>query len=229
MATSARSDENNSSIQQPTPTSSATTKTEWLSLQCRPCQNRGAESNARAFVMGPTPLSVVVCSNRLPAGSVEEMEQILTHELTHIYDVRHLKLNLLDCHSLAYSEVRAAREAECSPSQSQSSNSNWIFGTTQSPYEQQQQCVQQKAVTATRNLFPHQAQACLDAALQAGALQDLRPFVDATSTAPTASSPTTNTSNDNHNHHNISGGGETATGRNTNKEFQQQQKPTPRQ
>jgi len=206
-------------------------KTEWLSLQCRPCQNRGAESNARAFVMGPTPLSVVVCSNRLPAGSVEEMEQILTHELTHIYDVRHLKLNLLDCHSLAYSEIRAAREAECSPQPSSNSNSsNWIFGTTQSPYEQQQQCVQQKAVTATRNLFPHQAQACLDAALQAGALQDLRPFVDATSTtAPTAGSRTTNTSNDNHNHHNISGGGETATGRNTNKEPQQQQKPTPRQ
>lgn len=61
--------------------------------------------------MGPDPLSIVVRSNRVQNS--QEMEELVLHELIHIYDVRKLQLNLKDCESLAYSEVRAAREAEC--------------------------------------------------------------------------------------------------------------------
>jgi hypothetical protein len=122
---------------------------EWLTLECRPCGDRGPEGGARAYVMGPSPLSVVVCQNRLVhtplapptlaqdgtsgkdggAGAsassssaappplrreqVEEMDEILSHELSHVYDVRNLLLDLRSCENLAYSEVRAARVAEC--------------------------------------------------------------------------------------------------------------------
>jgi Peptidase M76 family len=41
------------------------------------------------------------------------MTEILSHELSHVYDVRKLLLDLRDCENLAYSEVRAARIAEC--------------------------------------------------------------------------------------------------------------------
>ena len=170
---------------------------DWIDMTCRSCSDFGPEANARAFVMGPSPLSIVVCHNRIaspndnnnnniananinrrnqndhhpnqdtgnhihhdnhaflhnhesspspsarPAtyiapiwnpwstrlstanttmntmddnnnNNMKEMDEIITHELIHIYDVRQLQLNLVHCHDLAYSEIRAAREAECS-------------------------------------------------------------------------------------------------------------------
>eukprot|EP00547_Thalassionema_nitzschioides_P010021 CAMPEP_0194224290 /NCGR_PEP_ID=MMETSP0156-20130528/37082_1 /TAXON_ID=33649 /ORGANISM="Thalassionema nitzschioides, Strain L26-B" /LENGTH=173 /DNA_ID=CAMNT_0038955763 /DNA_START=203 /DNA_END=721 /DNA_ORIENTATION=- len=91
-------------------------KLEPLKIECRPCADTGPERGARAFVMGPTPLSIVLCSNRLSLDSKDEMEQVLVHELMHVYDVRVNKLDLRTCENLAYSEVRAAREAECQKS-----------------------------------------------------------------------------------------------------------------
>lgn len=134
-----------------------------MQLSCKPCANVGPEGGARAFVMGPTPLSIVVCSNRLQrtnsrAAQIAEMQEILTHELVHVYDVRELQLDLRDCENLAYSEVRAAREAECA--------SAW--------YPYQRTCVRSKALTATNNLFAS-ADACLRKVFDA-AMNDTRPF-----------------------------------------------------
>ena len=124
---------------------SAVRQKETLSIACRPCSDSGVESGARAFVMGPAPLSVVVCSNRLNLQDSSEMEQVLTHELIHVFDVRVQKLDLRSCETLAYSEVRAAREAEC--------QNAWLAN---------RYCIPQKALTATSNLFPpHQAKACV--------------------------------------------------------------------
>lgn len=75
----------------------------------------------------------------------------------HIFDVVSLKKDLRSCVNLAYSEIRAAREAECKNSWSPSS------------------CVRQKALQATQNLFPQQAGRCISEAYQQ-AIQDLRPF-----------------------------------------------------
>jgi hypothetical protein len=85
------------------------------------------------------------------------MEQVLLHELMHVYDVKKLNLDLRDCVNLAYSEIRAAREAEC--------HDSWM-----QPY-----CVKQKALQATSNLFPQQAGSCISQAYQK-AINDLRPF-----------------------------------------------------
>jgi Peptidase M76 family len=49
----------------------------------------------------------------LSTAALQEIDEKLTHEFIHIYDVRSLHLNLLQCKDLAYSEIRAAREAEC--------------------------------------------------------------------------------------------------------------------
>ena len=82
-----------------------------ISITCRPCSKDGREAHARAFVQSP-PLGVVLCTNRL--RTKEDIEATVTHELVHCYDIMKQKLDLTQCDNLAYSEVRAAREAECS-------------------------------------------------------------------------------------------------------------------
>ena len=83
-----------------------------IELYCRKCSQKGPEAGARAFLMGPEPLSIVLCHNRIQSDR-DEIEEILTHELIHLYDVQTLQLDLTDCETVAYSEIRAAREAEC--------------------------------------------------------------------------------------------------------------------
>jgi Peptidase M76 family len=212
---------------------------EGMSLQCRHCGSTGPEGNARAFVMGPTPLSIVVCHNRLQhnngqyafkassffapfsssrteskataatdapklfsAAAVAEMSEILTHELTHIYDVRQLHLDLTSCQDLAYSEVRAAREAECAAvpiplapaatttETSSSSSSFRLNNSSNNHYHRnnpQKDCVQSTATAATHNLFAlKQAQACVQSVLDR-AYADHRPFSATTSSSSSSS------------------------------------------
>lgn len=129
-----------------------------IELKCRKCASSGPEGGARAFLMGPQPLSVVLCHNRI-ASNRQEVEEILTHELVHLFDVQTLQLDLQDCENLAYSEVRAAKAAECRDSWSQLQ-----------PY-----CVKQKAISATNNLYPKGGRACVNRVFQT-AFADNRPF-----------------------------------------------------
>lgn len=159
--TTRRESTNNATILRPQPLAASVAQQARLKIECRPCSTQGPEGGARAFVMGPSPLSIVLCSNRLHSlgdlSDTTEMEQVLLHELVHVYDVKKLQLDLRECVNLAYSEVRAAREAECRDS--------WM-----QPY-----CVKQKALQATSNLFPQQAASCVSQAYQQ-AMQDMRPF-----------------------------------------------------
>ncbi|KAG7366327.1 peptidase M76 family protein [Nitzschia inconspicua] len=129
-----------------------------IELKCRKCASSGPEGGARAFLMGPQPLSVVLCHNRI-ASNKPEVEEILTHELVHLFDVQTLQLDLQDCENLAYSEVRAAKAAECRDSWKQLQ-----------PY-----CVKQKAISATNNLFPKEGRNCINRVF-ATAFADNRPF-----------------------------------------------------
>jgi len=61
-------------------------------------------------------------------------------------DVHSRKMDLRDCKQLAYSEVRAAREAECF-------NSLTAFTANI--------CAKDKAVNATRNMFPESGRKCV--------------------------------------------------------------------
>jgi len=129
-----------------------------LTVTCRPCANTGPEAHARAFVMGPHPLSIVVCTNRLHENKLDE---IMVHELVHVHDIIVRGIDLRDCRNLAYSEIRAAAQAEC-------------YGV---PWAQS--CIRSKALAATRNLCPTQALEALQSVWKE-ALNDTRPFAKET-------------------------------------------------
>jgi len=129
-----------------------------LKIDCMKCSTEGPEGNARAFVKGPDPLSITLCSNRLEG--VKNIEEVLVHELIHVFDVHSRKWDLTDCHTLAKSEVRAAREAECA-------DNNLSFT--------KRYCVQEKARLATGNMFPKTGRDCVGKVFEE-AMKDYAPF-----------------------------------------------------
>ena len=177
--------------QQSTSNSTTTTSTKFITkiikIECRPCDTTGPEQGARALIMGPDPLSIVACTNRLERNNRQEMNEILTHELLHAYDVSKLRLEFRDCESAAYSEVRAAREAECyvatntntsSTSTSSSASNKARRFLLQSPKFLTDFCIKQKAIAATQNVFPTQGRTCVTKVMNA-AMADPRPFSSA--------------------------------------------------
>jgi len=112
-------------------------------------------------VRGPDPLSIILCSNRL--SSSQEIEQVLVHELIHVYDVHARNWDLTDCSTLARSEVRAAREAECAE------------GATMKMGFAKRYCVRDKAIIATKNMFPNTGNQCVANVFEE-AMMDTAPF-----------------------------------------------------
>eukprot|EP00553_Chaetoceros_curvisetus_P010284 CAMPEP_0204634980 /NCGR_PEP_ID=MMETSP0717-20131115/30536_1 /ASSEMBLY_ACC=CAM_ASM_000666 /TAXON_ID=230516 /ORGANISM="Chaetoceros curvisetus" /LENGTH=195 /DNA_ID=CAMNT_0051653579 /DNA_START=49 /DNA_END=636 /DNA_ORIENTATION=+ len=131
-----------------------------LQIHCKKCGTEGPEGGARAYVRGPNPLSIVLCSNRLATKA--EIEQVLIHELIHVYDVHARNWDLTNCYTLAKSEVRAAREAECS-------DASLSFT--------KRLCVKEKARVATKNMFPDLGLQCVGAVFEE-AMKDHAPFDD---------------------------------------------------
>jgi len=130
-----------------------------IAIECQYCgSDTRAEAGARAYVKGPEPLSIVLCSNRL--SSQREIDEVLTHELMHIYDIKKKNMDLTQCRQLAYSEVRAAREAEC--------------GNSLTAYTQKM-CAKDKATVATKNMFPDEGRACVCSVFDE-AMNDHSPF-----------------------------------------------------
>ncbi|CAM9590821.1 unnamed protein product [Hapterophycus canaliculatus] len=123
-------------------------------------QNKRPAAGARAYLEAPPP-GIVLCANRL--GSRHEVEEAVVHELVHAYDYLVAGLELLDCRSLAYSEVRAARAAECSKA-SRSFVCSYF----------KKSCVRSTAARSTEGLFPGQGQGCVDAVFDT-AYQDQGP------------------------------------------------------
>ncbi len=131
-----------------------------LEIQCRQCGNSGPEGSARAFLRGPSPLTIILCTNRLSLSDSEEIEEVLTHELIHVFDVHHRKWDFSNCQTLARSEIRAAREAECG---------NVSFGFWK------ESCVRDKAKEATRNMFRYKGIDCVNKVFN-DAMRDNEPF-----------------------------------------------------
>lgn len=62
-----------------------------ITIECQKCgSDTRAEAGARAYVRGPVPLSIILCSNRL--SSQREVDEVLVHELVHVYG----KLQLIE-------------------------------------------------------------------------------------------------------------------------------------
>mmetsp|Transcript_64432 Transcript_64432/g.77392 ORF Transcript_64432/g.77392 Transcript_64432/m.77392 type:complete len:217 (+) Transcript_64432:228-878(+) len=51
--------------------------TDSIKIEFRPCSDDGAEGGARAFVAGPDPLSMVICTNRLSCVEEAELSEVL--------------------------------------------------------------------------------------------------------------------------------------------------------
>ncbi|CAM9425732.1 unnamed protein product [Ectocarpus sp. 8 AP-2014] len=134
-----------------------------LRLVCQTCPRQGPAAAARAYLEAPPP-GIVLCANRL--GSRREVEEAVVHELVHAYDYLVAGVELLDCQALAYSEVRAARAAECSKT-SRSLVCSYF----------RKNCVRSTAVRSTEGLFPGKGAGCVDAVFNA-AYQDQRPHDD---------------------------------------------------
>uniref|UniRef100_A0A7S2SI97 Mitochondrial inner membrane protease ATP23 n=2 Tax=Mucochytrium quahogii TaxID=96639 RepID=A0A7S2SI97_9STRA len=92
-----------------------------FAIRCCDCSKEEglAGSFARAYFTAPhledveseEQPQVVLCVNRLHA--VEEIEEVMTHEMVHAFDHCVAQKDLTECEPLACSEIRAAREAEC--------------------------------------------------------------------------------------------------------------------
>jgi hypothetical protein len=98
---------------------------------------------------------VVLCVNELADSDIEEA---VVHELVHAYDYSKKRCDFSSCLGLAYSEVRAAREAECSGKFA----SQWL----------KNQCIRNRAVLSTANLYPRSAKSCVDSVFD-DALKDM--------------------------------------------------------
>lgn len=141
-----------------------------IPIECKRCSDdpSNPESQCRAFVSSPRDNNgsngnseaeierIILCANRLP--TYDEAEEALVHELVHVHDVFALNLNLRNCEDLAYSEVRAAREAECS------GYPLWTF---------RRWCVKERATKATNCMFPERDNECIESVFEE-AINDTR-------------------------------------------------------
>ena len=101
-------------------------------------------------MVNTSPPQVVLCSDQLPTKDF--IDEVLRHELTHVYDFISSKCNMYECEGLAYSEVRAARNGEC------------MGGIYTIPYFQKK-CAMTKANKSTYNIFPLEGPACVQRVL----------------------------------------------------------------
>eukprot|EP01035_Chromulina_nebulosa_P036363 gene36363-48982_t len=86
-------------------------------IQCDECKSSGVESRARGFLVNGNPLKIIVCANKINFDSAnsgkEVIKEIVLHELVHANDYRTNVCDFSTCEGLAYTEVKAARAAEC--------------------------------------------------------------------------------------------------------------------
>jgi hypothetical protein len=155
-------------------------------IVCRECESTGIEGTARGFVTlnkNESHLDIVICTNRI--SSQKEIHEILKHEAIHAFDFANNKktCDFSTCEGLAYSEIRAAREAECARS---STGTGSVVPVSLFPQlvreflskkclERQERCVKAAAIRATSNLFPKdRAEECVNKVF-AEAFVDLSP------------------------------------------------------
>ena len=131
---------------------------EQWNIACKTCTNNGVEGKARAFITAD-PNQIILCANRL--ASEKAIKESLIHEAVHAYDYSQKRCDFYSCEGLAYTEVRAAREAECSR----------YF-----PFEWfKEYCIKSRAANSTSNLFPNGARKCVDTVYKE-AVSDLHPL-----------------------------------------------------
>jgi hypothetical protein len=130
-------------------------------ISCHDCSITVPEINGttRAVLRDSSPLEIIICCNQVKESKIEE---VIVHELVHAYDYSKNRCEFSSCLGLAFSEVRAAREAECHAG---------FF-----PFEfMRRKCIRDHAIRSTANLFPNSAAIlCVDTVLTE-AIKDIEP------------------------------------------------------
>lgn len=128
-------------------------------IACLDCTKEHFGGNARAFIT--TDSEIVLCVNK--QYSRETIQQSLHHEATHAYDYTHKRYDFSTCEGLAHSEVRAAREAECSGWYV----CEWLRNS----------CIKTTATNSTKNMFPNSASYCVKKVFKTAVL-DMEPVAN---------------------------------------------------
>lgn len=128
-------------------------------IRCKTCSDIGIEGTARAFIT-ENPKEIILCNNRLPNRS--DVTEVLIHESIHVYDYVNKICDFNTCDGIAYTEIRASRDAECSK----------YFPFQWMKYN----CIKQTATSSTSNLFGKQANQCVMNVFEQ-AIQDHSPIV----------------------------------------------------
>lgn len=147
-----------------------------LLIFCRTCKSDGAEGTARGFFASP-PEQIVMCANRL--RSQAEIEETLVHEMVHAVDYCTRGIDLEVCEELACSEVRAAREAECS-------QDTYLKAFPMPEVARSylhKRCTQIHSIQATSAMFPMDAERCVKKAFDR-CFHDHVPFSDSSVDVP---------------------------------------------
>jgi hypothetical protein len=139
------------------------TENHWRII-CRECSTQGPEGKSRAFLT--TDFEIVLCTNKL--RSPNEIFEALTHEATHAYDYANNRCDFSTCEGLAYTEIRAARDAECLNKMS------WL----------KNYCIKSCATASAGNMF-RDADKCVQAMFDK-ALADVSPVLQEQSTDTTS-------------------------------------------
>lgn len=149
--------------------------TEQLEVQCVQWDGTKLTRTARAYFTAeclseqPSDASqirgkVFILPDRVHGGDAEVLE-LLKHEMIHAYDHCVLKRDLSQCEQLACSEVRAAREAECS----RTSDAFCDFqplgaAATKRAFcdRRIKNCVVETATRSTKSVFPETGARCVE-------------------------------------------------------------------
>ena len=160
---------------------------EMIRINCDLCKETGIEKKARGFLIGRTPMQIVICANRLKAvcsssSSTDntntkfskEIKEIVLHELVHANDFRNNTCDFSTCQGLAHSEIKAAREAECSSAGKRVSR----YLSRELGQELRYKCIRSHAIRSTANIFGENAATnCVDDVFNV-AVKDFSPIVN---------------------------------------------------
>jgi hypothetical protein len=125
-------------------------------IMCRVCDTP-EERNARAYITSEA--EIVLCANRL--RNKADIQKSLTHEAVHAYDFSNNRCDFSTSDGTAYSEVRAARDAECAGFHL----CDWF----------RNRCIKSNAINATANMYGRSAATKSVEAVFAAAVADIHP------------------------------------------------------
>ena len=134
-------------------------------FECKNCDSIDInEQNIKAYLLQynnkEKPNKIILCTNSNSSSS--DLKVASKHELIHAYDLSNKRYHFGDCHGLAHTEIRAAREADC--------NHYFVFDFMKKA------CIIDKASTSTNSIFKGRGRECVKDVYDS-AMRDNEPFI----------------------------------------------------